>query len=93
MTSLLVLSLLAAAPAESTSVYTLSNQAFVETAQHDLKLMQQLVSGMQGVMKNVAKNKTLFGQSTKAVYSPEQKQMLLTTWGTLFAYFSATETL
>jgi len=93
MTSLLVLSLLAAAPVESTSVYALSNQAFVETAQHDLKLMQQLVTGMQGVMKNVAKNKTLFGQSTKAVYSPEQKQMLLTTWGTLFAYFSATESL
>lgn len=91
MTALLALSLLAAAPAGN--VYALSNEAFVETAQRDLKLMQQLVSGMQSVMKDVARNKALFTRKSKDLYAPEQKQTLLSTWGSLFAYFSATESL
>lgn len=92
MTALLALTLLAAAPAQP-SVYELSGEAFVETARHDLKLMQQLVAGMQTVMGTVSKNKPLFAKKEKQVYSPEQKQTLLSTWGTLFAYFSATEAL
>ena len=42
-------------------------------------------------MANVAKNKPLFTLRENQVYSPEQKQTLLSTWGMLFAYFSATE--
>lgn len=91
MNTLLALTLLAAAPAPSASVYELSNEAFVENAQRDLKLMQQLVAGMQSVMTNVSKNKALFQKKEKQVYSPEQKQTLLSSWGSLFAYFSATE--
>ncbi len=92
MTSLLVLAALAAAPVEgSASVYALSPQAFAETARSDLQALQQFVGGMRGVMAKVDGNKPLFKKREKQVYSPEQKQALLSTWGSLFAYFSATE--
>jgi hypothetical protein len=91
MTSLLALALLAAAPAVPTSVYELSDEAFVETARHDLQTLQRFVAGMSGVMAGVTKNKTLFSTKQKSVYVAEDKETLLTTWGSLFAYFSATE--
>ena len=91
MTTFLALALLAAAPATETSVYDLSNDAFVETARHDLQTLQRFVEGMSGVMSGVTKNKTLFSTKEKSVYIAEDKLTLLTTWGSLFAYFSATE--
>ena len=92
MTALLALTLLAAAPTGAPpSVYSLSEAAFIDTARADLKSLQQFVGGMNQVMSRVAANKPLFSTAQKAVYSPEQKQTLLSTWGSLFAYFSATE--
>ncbi len=91
MTSLLTLALLAAAPVAPTPVYELSNEAFIETARHDLQTLQQFVAGMGTVMSGVTKNKALFSTRQKAVYAAEDKQTLLSTWGSLFAYFSATE--
>lgn len=92
MTSLLLAAVLAAAPADgATNVYALSHEAFVETARADLKTLQQFVGGMRGVMSRVDANKALFKRKEKEVYSPEQKQALLGTWGSLFAWFSATE--
>lgn len=43
------------------------------------------------MMSEVTTNKVLFSTKEKSVYTPEQKQTLLSTWGALFAYFSATE--
>ncbi|MFT3708186.1 MAG: YiiX/YebB-like N1pC/P60 family cysteine hydrolase [Archangium sp.] len=93
MTSLiLTLSVLAASPTtETKDVYSLSNEAFVETAKHDLETLQRFVAGMRGVMKKVDENKKLFSAKSDAVYSAEQKQTILSTWGSLFAYFAATE--
>ena len=88
MTSLLLLSLLAAAPSAPTDVYSLSNDAFVETARHDLGTLQQFVGAMGGVMTSVGKNKPLFTLKESSVYSPEQKQTLLSTWGMLWIKFS-----
>lgn len=91
MTALLALALLAAAPVAPQSVYALSDAAFVETARHDLQTLHQFVAGMSGVMTRVGKNKALFTTKQRAVYAVEDKQTLLSTWGSLFAYFSATE--
>jgi hypothetical protein len=89
---LLTLSILAASPTtENKDVYSLSNDAFTETAKHDLETLKQFIAGMRGVMKKVDGNKTLFSAKSAAVYSPEQKQTILSTWGSLFAYFAATE--
>lgn len=91
MTPLILALTLAAAPSTEQDVYSLSNEAFIETAKRDLATLKQFVGGMRGVMKQVDSNKKLFTAKTDAVYSPDQKRTLLSSWGSLFAYFSATE--
>lgn len=91
MTALLALALLAAAPSKPPLVYALTDAAFVETARADLTDLQRYVTGMAQVMARVEANRALFATPTKTVYSPEEKQTLLSTWGSLFGYFSATE--
>lgn len=91
MTSLALALFLSAAPSGSTDVYALSPEAFADTAKQDLATLQQFVAGMGNVMKRVDANKTLFASKQASVFSAEQKQTVLSTWGSLFAYFSATE--
>lgn len=83
--------LLSAAPSGSADVYALSQPAFAETAQRDLTQLQRYIGGMDAVMGRVRQNRALFTFKQGVVLSPEQKQTLLSTWGSLFAYFSATE--
>jgi hypothetical protein len=89
--TLLALALLAAAPTNQPSVYTLPHDAFIETAKADLDTLHRFVDGMQRVMRQVDSNKPLFATRNAQVYSPDEKQALLSTWGSLFAYFSSTE--
>jgi len=91
MTALALFLVLSAAPSGTSDVYTLSGAAFTDTAKADLKTLQQFVAGMDSVMKRVRANKGLFSTKADSVLSPAQKQTLLSTWGSLFAYFSATE--
>ncbi len=91
--TLLALVLLAASPSDQPGVYTLSKEAFVETAKADLDTLHRFVDGMQQVMKQVEANKPLFATRRNQVYSPDEKQTLLSTWGSLFAFFSSTEAL
>ncbi|MGV3624000.1 MAG: YiiX/YebB-like N1pC/P60 family cysteine hydrolase [Archangium sp.] len=86
-----LLTVLAASPgSQHPSVYSLEQESFVETAKHDLETLKQLVAGMSGVMARVKANDALFRKHLD-VYSPEQKETLLSTWGSLFSYFSAAE--
>ncbi len=90
---LLSLAVLAASPtADTKSVYDLDRRAFVDTARHDLDTLKLFVTGMNTVMTQVGSNKELFAPHD-TVYSAEQKQTLLSTWGSLFAYFTSTEAL
>lgn len=91
MTSLALALLLSAAPGAPSDVYALSPEAFSDTAKQDLATLQQFIGGMGSVMKRVEANKTLFSSKQTSVFSAEQKQTLLSTWGSLFAFFSATE--
>ncbi|MEW5737498.1 MAG: YiiX/YebB-like N1pC/P60 family cysteine hydrolase [Myxococcota bacterium] len=91
MTSLALALLLTAAPGEPVDVYALPGPAFSATAKHDLAQLQMFIGGMESVMRRVRDNKALFTFKQGAVLSPEQKQTLLSTWGSLFAWFSATE--
>lgn len=91
MLALLTLALLSTPPKEQPSVYSQKDAAFVDTARDDLANLQRFVGGMASLMARVDAQQELFGTRTKAVYSPEEKQTLLSTWGSLFAYFSATE--
>jgi hypothetical protein len=91
--TLLALALLAASPSDQPGVYTLPKDAFIETAKADLDTLHRFVDGMQQVMKQVEANKPLFATRKSQVYSPDEKQTLLSTWGSLFAFFSSTEAL
>lgn len=88
----LALALLTASPtATQPSVYSLNPEAFADTARADLLTLEHLVKGMQAVMTQVDANHRLFEAKNTQVYSPEDKQTLLSTWGSLFAYFSTAE--
>jgi len=91
MLTLLVWAALAAAPAKSQALYSLDADTFVATAKSDLITLKRFVEGMQAVSATVKTNKALFSTATDKVYDREQKQLLLSSWGALFAYFSATE--
>jgi hypothetical protein len=91
MTALALALALAASPSTPSDVYALSAQAFADTAKQDLATLQRFIGGMGSVMKQVNQNKALFSTRQSAVLSAEQKQTVLSTWGALFAFFSATE--
>ncbi len=91
MHALFLSALLAAAPANQPSVYTLDGDAFLGTARRDLDTLKFFVTGLHKVFDQVAANKKLFSTKSKSVYTPEQKRTILTTWGALFSYFSAAE--
>lgn len=83
--------LLSAAPVAQPSVFTLEGQAFTETARADLATLRLFVSGLKSVTAQVRQNRALFSQRSDAVLTPDQKRTLLSTWGSLFGYFSAVE--
>lgn len=74
----------------SDSVFSLDKPAFATTAKADLVVLQRYVKGMQDVVTRLGERPELFAQK-KDVLKPEDKQLLLSSWGSLFAYFSAAE--
>ena len=60
-------------------------------AKSDLVSFRRFVRGMEAVATTVKANQELFSASTDRIYDREQKQLLLSSWGSLFAFFSATE--
>lgn len=88
---LLLSVLLAAAPAAQPSVFTLEGQPFSDTARADLATLKRFVAGLKSVNAQVQANKALFALKSDAVLTPDQKRTLLSTWGSLFGYFSSIE--
>ncbi len=91
MLTLLACTLLSVAPAKPPSLYSLDADTFASTAQNDLLTLKRFIEGMDAVAATVKANRSLFSAVADRVYDPEQKRLLLSTWGSLFAYFSATE--
>ncbi len=89
--SLLVTVVLSVAPSKPASAYELDPATFVAMAKSDLVSLRRFVQGMETVATTVKANQQLFSASTDRIYDREQKQLLLSTWGSLFAFFSATE--
>lgn len=88
---LLLSAILAAAPAEQPSVFTLEGKAFVDTARADLTTLKMFVSGLKSVNTQVQTNRPLFALKANSVLTPEQKRTILSTWGSLFGYFASIE--
>ena len=89
--SLLVTVVVSVAPSKPASAYELDPATFVAMAKSDLVSLRRFVQGMETVATTVKANQALFSASTDRIYDREQKQLLLGTWGSLFAFFSATE--
>ncbi len=91
MLTLALTALVAANPIAPSGVYALDQPAFFTTAKQDLAQLRRFVGGMKAVSDRLAQNRALFASKRDSVYTPEEKRTLLSTWGALFAYFSATE--
>jgi len=88
---LLLSALLSAAPSSQPSVFALEGQPFVDSARSDLATLKMFVQGLKSVNTQVQTNKALFGLRAETVLTPDQKRTILSTWGSLFGYFSSIE--
>lgn len=84
--------ILAASPAQEVkSVYDLPKESFQQRAQTDLETLQLFTRGMAGVARTLEANKALYAQKENVPYTPEEKQLLLSSWGALYGYFLSIE--
>jgi hypothetical protein len=86
-----MLSLLCATPAPPVDVFALGPDAFVQQAGTDLAQLRLLVAQMTRLEHQLDAQKTIFTHASKESLSPDEKQALLSSWGALFAYFTAAE--
>jgi hypothetical protein len=91
MNPTLIALFLAASPSVPKSVFELSDTLFEETARADLKTLQQFVSGMKKNVETAKSNRALFNPKRDKIYSPDEKTTVLSTWGSLYSYFTVTE--
>jgi hypothetical protein len=86
---LVVAQVLTASPPPG-SVYALPHDEFVAQARRDLATIHLYAAGLRRMQDALAKNAGLFSRR-KAPYTPEEKALLLSTWGAFFSYFISTE--
>ncbi|MFL5320866.1 MAG: protein tyrosine phosphatase, partial [Myxococcaceae bacterium] len=72
-------------------VYSLSDDAFVEQAKRDLAALHRYANGLRRVQEQLDQQQGLFHQKGTQAYSPEQKQILLSAWASLYDYTMSTE--
>jgi hypothetical protein len=90
MNALIVAVLLSAAP-DATSVYSLKGKDFTAQAKKDLATLKMFATGLDRIDSQVKDKYALFNKKETRTYTPDEKQLLLTTWGALFSYFSSVE--
>jgi len=90
MTALLLATLLTVAPRD-TDVFSLPADAFDASVKTDLAQLRRWTTALHSTFERVQEKKDLFSERKSSVYSPEEKRTLLSTWGSLFSYFSAIE--
>ncbi|AEI65425.1 YiiX/YebB-like N1pC/P60 family cysteine hydrolase [Corallococcus macrosporus] len=72
-------------------VYALDEAAFVAQAQADLALLERHVRGLRGLQEAVKQSRGVYLQMQGVPYTPDQKQLLLSTWAAFFDYFVSVE--
>jgi hypothetical protein len=81
----------ASAPSVVRNVYDLDDAAFVAQAQRDLALLERYALGLRGLQESVKKSRGVYLQKQSEPYTPDQKQLLLSTWASFFDYVVSTE--
>lgn len=86
-----LLSSSAGAALESKDVYALPQDDFIAQARRDLKTLRLYANGLRRLQEALQENASLLTRKDDLPYTPEQKAMLLSTWGAFFSYFSSAE--
>jgi hypothetical protein len=86
---LVVAQVLTASPPPG-SVYTLPHDQFVAQAKRDLATVHLYAAGLRRLQDELGKKAGLLNRGT-APFAPEEKALLLSTWGAFFSYFISTE--
>ena len=95
---------LASPPAEPTSpapatvattaprdVYALDDAAFVAQARRDLETLRQGTEGLRRLKEEAFRSKALYQRGKDVPYTPDEKQLLVSTWAAFFDCFISTE--
>jgi hypothetical protein len=94
MVWLVAVQLLSSTPAENGgggNVYALPDAEFVAQAKRDLSTVHLYADGLRRLQQTLGQNAGLLNRREKVPYTPEQKAMLLSTWGAFFSYFISIE--
>lgn len=91
MLALPLMALLVTAAPESTNIYDLPDDQFLEQAHNDLRLIKRYATGLRGIQERLKTFKALLPKREKVPFSPEEKQALLSTWASLYDYELSTE--
>ena len=78
-------------PAQVRDVFAQDDEAFDAQAQADLSLLERNTRGLRGLQDAVKQSRDVYLQQQSVPYTPDQKQLLLSTWAAFFDYFVATE--
>ena len=76
---------------EGGSVYALPRDEFVAQARRDLATVRTYAAGLRRLQDLLDQDSRLLGRGEKVPYTPEQKAVLLSTWGAFYSYFISTE--
>lgn len=72
-------------------VYALDDAAFVAQARRDLETLRQGTEGMRRLREEAFRSKALYRREQGVPYTPEEKQLLVSTWAAFFDCFLSTE--
>src|SRR5438046_6692206 len=77
----------------SGSVYGQTQDAFMAQGRHDLTQLHHFTDGLRRLDELLKSHAELFHRSGRSSYTPDEKRLLLTTWGSFFNYQMAAELL
>ncbi|MGE6757599.1 YiiX/YebB-like N1pC/P60 family cysteine hydrolase [Corallococcus interemptor] len=72
-------------------VYELDDAAFVAQARRDLETLRQGTDGLRRLKEQAFRSKALYQRGKDAPYTPDEKQLLVSTWAAFFDCFISTE--
>ncbi|RKG96976.1 protein tyrosine phosphatase [Corallococcus sp. CA053C] len=72
-------------------VYALDEAAFVAQARRDLEALRHGTEGLRRLQAEAARSRALYRQKPSVPYTPDEKQLLVSTWAAFVDCFVATE--
>ncbi|WP_375757469.1 YiiX/YebB-like N1pC/P60 family cysteine hydrolase [Corallococcus exercitus] len=72
-------------------VYALDDAAFVTQARRDLEMLRQGTEGLRRLREEAFRSKALYRRGKDVPYTPDEKQLLVSTWAAFFDCFISTE--